>query len=120
MTARPTRSGARSTRRTDALASESRATFRPAGPTRRSVRHSGRPRNVGTAMGAWFCTANAVPRGSRLGSTATPAADATPELAHSSTVFLIDPAGRLRVVLGAEASPRDIAHDVRAVLRSSE
>lgn len=38
-----------------------------------------------------------------------------PELAHSSTVFLVDPAGRLRVVLGAEATPADIAHDVRAV-----
>lgn len=49
-----------------------------------------------------------------------PSGDATPELAHSSTVFLIDPAGRLRVVLGAEASPGDIAHDVRAVLRSDE
>ncbi len=63
------------------------------------------------ASSAWPATA---------GSAATLAADATPELAHSSTVFLIDPAGRLRVVLGAEASPRDIAHDVRAVLRSSE
>ena len=40
---------------------------------------------------------------------------AAPALGHSSTVFLIDAEGQVRVVLGAEATPDDIAHDVRAL-----
>ncbi|MEO8084100.1 MAG: SCO family protein [Ardenticatenales bacterium] len=37
---------------------------------------------------------------------------ATPSLAHSSSVILIDPAGLIRAVLPPEQTPGDIAHDV--------
>lgn len=43
-------------------------------------------------------------------------APAAPELAHSSSVILIDPAGRVRAVLPPEQTPGDVAHDVRWVL----
>lgn len=43
-------------------------------------------------------------------------AAATPSLAHSSSVILVDPAGRIRAALPPEQTPGDIVHDVRWVL----
>lgn len=39
---------------------------------------------------------------------------------HSTPVFLIDPAGRLRLVAHADASAESIAHDVRLLLRQAK